>query len=65
MNDRRTFSYPRIETDKDGQFPFNDQEFYLLLDMQLGGNWVGEVDPPNGLPVEMYIDWVRFYGIKE
>lgn len=64
VNDRRTFSYPRIETDKDGQFPFNDQEFYLLLDMQLGGNWVGEVDP-NGLPVEMYIDWVRFYGIKE
>ena len=31
---------------------------YLLIDMQLGGAWVGSVDP-NDLPVEMEIDWVR------
>jgi hypothetical protein len=28
--------------------------------MQLGGSWVGAVDPED-LPVEMEIDWVRFY----
>lgn len=28
--------------------------------MQLGGSWVGAVDPKQ-LPVEMHIDWVRFY----
>lgn len=60
INDTRTFSYPRIETDKEGQFPFNDSPFYLLLDMQLGGSWVGAVDPED-LPVEMEIDCVRFY----
>lgn len=60
VNDTHTFSYPRIETDKEGQFPFNDSQFYLLLDMQLGGSWVGAVDPKD-LPVEMEIDWVRFY----
>ena len=60
INDTRTFAYPRIETDKDGQFPFADKEFYLLLDMQLGGSWVGAVDSSD-LPVEMEIDWVRFY----
>ena len=49
-----------IETDKEGQFPFVGKDFYLLLDMQLGGNWVGQVDPAD-LPVEMEIDWVRFY----
>lgn len=59
INDVHTFTYPRIETDLEGQFPFN-QPFYLLLDMQLGGNWVGPVDPAD-LPVEMKIDWVRFY----
>lgn len=69
VNGERTFSYPRIETDLtwgsaegDGQFPF-DKPFFLLLDMQLGGNWVGEVNP-NDLPVEMHIDWVRFYEWK-
>lgn len=59
INHERTFVYPRIETDKEGQYPFN-QPFYLLIDMQLGGSWVGAVDPKN-LPVEMEVDWVRFY----
>lgn len=60
VNDVHTFTYPRIETDKEEQFPFNDQPFYLLMTMQMGGSWVGEVDPKD-LPVEMHIDWVRFY----
>ena len=59
INDQHTFTYPRIETGQEGQFPFH-QPFYLLLDMQLGGSWVGAVDPTE-LPVEMSIDWVRFY----
>ena len=60
INDTHTFTYPRIETDKEGQFPFAHKEFYLLLDMQLGGSWVGGVNPAD-LPVQMEIDWVRFY----
>ncbi len=59
INGKHTFSYPRIETDKEGQFPFN-RDFYLLLDMQLEGSWVGKANPKD-LPVSMYIDWVRFY----
>ena len=34
--------------------------YYLLIDMQLGGSWVGGVDPKD-LPVEMLVDWVRSY----
>ena len=64
INETRTFAYPRIETDKEGQFPFTDKKFYLLLDMQLGGSWVGAVDSSD-LPVEMEIDWVRFYRKKK
>lgn len=59
INDTHTFTYPRIETDLEGQFPF-DKPYFLMLDMQLGGNWVGAVDPAD-LPVDMKIDWVRFY----
>lgn len=64
VNDLRTKNYPRVVTEHEGQFPFADQEFYLLLDMQLGGSWVGQVNPAE-LPVEMYIDWVRYYEPKE
>ena len=64
INWKHSLTYPRIKTGKEGQFPFSEREFYLLLDMQLGGNWVGEVDPGT-LPAEMYIDWVRFYRFEE
>ena len=59
INHKHTYTYPRINTDKEGQFPFY-QPYYLLIDMQLGGAWVGGVDPSE-LPVEMHIDWVRYY----
>lgn len=59
VNDTHTHTYPRIETDKSGQFPFGDKNFYLLLDMQLGGDWVGPVNEQD-LPTEMHIDWVRY-----
>lgn len=62
VNDVHTFTYPHIQTKEEGQFPYN-QPFYLLIDMQLGGSWVGAVDPED-LPVEMEVDWVRFYQRK-
>ena len=62
INENRTFCYPRIETDQKGQFPF-DKSYYLMIDQQLGGEWVGPVEMED-LPVEMEIDWVRFYQKK-
>ena len=62
VNGKHTLTYPRIETTLEGQFPF-DRPYYLKIDMQLGGDWVGPVDP-NDLPVSMYVDWVRFYEWK-
>ncbi|MDE6490975.1 MAG: glycoside hydrolase family 16 protein [Muribaculaceae bacterium] len=64
INGERTHAYPRIAeyADSLGQFPFNIPQ-YLLIDMQLGGQWVGEVDPAD-LPVEMEIDWVKYYQLK-
>ena len=59
----KTFDYPKIKTDKEGQYPFGTP-FYLLLDMQIGGDWVGEVDPAD-YPVEMLIDWVKFYELED
>lgn len=61
INGRRTFSYPRIVTDKAGQYPFGTP-FYLLVDMQLEGAWVGRADPAE-LPVEMWVDWVKVYTL--
>lgn len=59
LNGQPTFTYPRLEGVDSSQWPF-DQPFYLLVDQQLGGNWVGTVDLSQ-LPVTMRVDWVRVY----
>jgi beta-glucanase (GH16 family) len=61
INGVRDFAYPK--TGAEYQFPFYIPQ-YLMIDMQLGGSWVGEVDPAD-LPVEMEVDWVRHYKKAE
>ncbi len=63
VNGKETLTYPRVDKDSlKGQFPFF-RDWYLMLDMQLGGSWVGKLDPDD-LPVEMEIDWVKYYRRK-
>ncbi len=60
INDVYTFTYPQIETDQPGQYPYYIP-MYLLIDMQLGGDWPGPVNPKD-VPVNMWVDWVRYYA---
>ena len=59
LNGKATFTYPKVKGVDPSQWPF-DQPFYLLIDQQLGGSWVGETDPGD-LPVSMIVDWVKVY----
>ena len=59
VNGKDTFRYPRTDCGDPDQFPFSGP-FFFLLDMQLGGKWVGKVDRTT-LPVEMQIDYIRIY----
>lgn len=59
FNGKKTFTYPKIDNNGSSQWPF-DQEFYIILNQALGGNWPGPVNPDD-LPVEMEVDWVKVY----
>jgi beta-glucanase (GH16 family) len=59
INGKNTFEYPRISGVDKSQWPY-DQPFYVIIDQQLEGNWVGKVDPKD-LPVQMIIDYVKIY----
>lgn len=64
INGVKTLCYPRVpEEEANGQYPFLRPQ-YMLIDMQLGGSWVGKVNPED-LPVDMEIDWVRVYELNE
>ncbi len=65
VNGRHTLTYPRVASaDPDEQFPYF-KPFYLLMGFGLGGHeWVGDV-VADDLPVEMWIDWVRFYKKRD
>jgi beta-glucanase (GH16 family) len=58
VNDVLKFTYPKIEKMGEKQWPY-DVPFFLLLNQIVGG-WAGEVNN-NELPVQMEVDWVRFY----
>lgn len=62
INGKTSLIYPKIETDKKGQFPFGTP-YYLLIDMQIEGSWVGRADPEQ-YPVKMEVDWVKMYELK-
>lgn len=62
INGKKTSEYPKINGGAEGQFPYY-RPMYLLIDMQLGGQWVGKVNPAD-LPIDMQIDYVRYYQYK-
>jgi len=69
INDSLTNTYKRMEIAPDGQqlpadeqWPF-DQRFYLILDMQIAGKWVGEPDIKD-YPISMTIDWIKYTEFK-
>lgn len=62
VNGRRTFRYPRYRKGIDGQFPFSNQDYYLILDAQLGQGRSPKIDTAR-LPVELRVDYVRYYEL--
>lgn len=59
VNGVTTYEYPKLKDADPVQWPF-DQPFYVMLDQQMGGGWVGEIDPKD-LPVKVFVDWIRLY----
>ena len=64
VNGVQTLSYPYLKDQQDkGQYPFV-RPYYLLIDMQLGGNWVGAVKPSTSLWLCISIG-VRYYQLAD
>ena len=63
INNVKTATYARMQPDVADQFPYSNHPFYVILSAQLGGDWVGRIEPKD-LPVRMDIDYVRFYKRK-
>ena len=59
VNGKTTHSYAKVGDDP-ARFPWTTP-FYLMIDMQLGGAWVGAIDEST-LPTAMHVDWVKFYS---
>ena len=62
VNGKRTLNYPRYHNGEDGQFPFSQHDYYLILDAQLGRDRSPYIDTAK-LPVELRIDYVRYYEV--
>lgn len=63
INDICTFCYKKRPELGLEQWNF-DQEYALFVDMQVGSPWPGEAVLED-LPIEMAIDWIRFYEFSD
>ena len=63
INNEVTYECPRITPKDPSQFPFDRNDYYVVLSSQIGGEWVGEVDL-KGKIVKLEVDWVRVYQQK-
>jgi beta-glucanase (GH16 family) len=55
--------YHRVERDDlpDGARWVYDRPFFILLNVAVGGRWVGPPDGSTVFPQTMFVDWVRVY----
>lgn len=44
-----------------GAWPFAGKDFYLLLNLAVGGVWPGNPDEKTVFPQSLFVDWVRVY----
>ncbi|MDR9401163.1 MAG: glycoside hydrolase family 16 protein [Psychroflexus sp.] len=49
------------ETDGEGEWVFNDREFYIILNIAVGGNLPGAPNANTVFPQSMFVDYVRVY----
>ena len=47
-----------ISTEEKSEF---HKEFFILLNVAVGGTWAGSPDATTKFPQFMYVDWVRLY----
>ena len=58
--DGRKYNEANIENGINGTHEFHEN-FFILLNMAIGGNWPGFVVDNNAFPAKMYVDYVRVY----
>jgi beta-glucanase (GH16 family) len=56
--DGEQFASKSIASDELSEF---HEEFFLLLNIAVGGTWAGRPDESTDFPQTMYVDWVRVY----
>lgn len=58
------YQFSPANVSNSGQWPFS-QDFHILMNIAVGGNWGGQVDDPSAFDGEgqyMEVDWVRVYN---
>jgi hypothetical protein len=62
MLDGESWQIQKKWSTKGGLFPAPfDQRFHLLLNIAVGGRFVGSPSKETVFPVQMMVDWIRVY----
>lgn len=60
--DGETYAHVTPADAEGGRWVFDDDPFFLVLNLAVGGVWPGPPDGSTQLPQQMLVDWVRVYA---
>ncbi len=64
VDDKKYFTFNVDDANRAGRKNIFRKPFYLILNLALGGKWAGEIED-SALPARFFIDYVRYYQLKE
>ncbi len=56
-------TFHKNESDGGRQWPFQGNNFFILLNLAVGGNWPGNPDGSTQFPQQFIVDYVRVWEI--
>ena len=63
VDDQKYFTFNNDNSGSE-KWPF-DQPFYIILNLAVGGGWVGNPDASSVFPAVMEVDYVRVYQVEQ
>ena len=61
LDGKTYYTATRSSLPSNDEWMFDSQQFYMILNLAVGGNWPGNPDIKTTFPKTMTVDWVRVY----
>ncbi len=63
IDGKQVFRVAKDQIEKNQWWPFSSNNFFIILNLAVGGNWPGPPDKDTRFPAQMVVDYVKVYAL--